>query len=73
MVRPQHGRSVKGLGLGFRVENRQGQELLEAVEDRLGAVIAERLQRRERHLFGTTPTTSGPWQFRLPLSINTEP
>ncbi|WZY87274.1 hypothetical protein YC2023_033658 [Brassica napus] len=52
MVRPRHGRSVKGLGLGTRIENRQDQEQLEAVGDRLGAVIVERLQGRETHLFG---------------------
>ena len=52
MVWPRYGRPVKGLGLGFRIENRQGQEQLEVVEDRLGAVIAERLQGRERNLFG---------------------
>ena len=68
MVRPRYGRSVKGLGLGFRIENRQGQghEQLEAVEDRLGAVIAERLQRRERHLFGYNSHPFGPMAVPTP-------
>uniref|UniRef100_M4FIL3 Uncharacterized protein n=1 Tax=Brassica campestris TaxID=3711 RepID=M4FIL3_BRACM len=57
MVRPRHGRSVKGLGLRIRIENRQEQEQLEAVEDRLGAVISERLQGRDRHLFGPMAVT----------------
>ena len=68
MVRPRYGRSVKGLGLGFRIENRQGQghEQLEAVEDRLGAVSAERLQRRERHLFGYNSHPFGPMAVPTP-------
>ena len=68
MVRPRYGRSVKGLGLGFRIENRQGQghEQLEAVEDRLGAVIAERLQGRERHLFGYNSHPFGPMAVPTP-------
>lgn len=68
MVRLRYGRSVKGLGLGFRIENRQGQghEQLEAVEDRLGAVIAERLQTRERHLFGYNSHPFGPMAVPTP-------
>ena len=68
MVRLRYGWSVKGLGLGFRIENRQGQghEQLEAVEDRLGAVIAERLQRRERHLFGYNSHPFGPMAVPTP-------
>ena len=68
MVRPRYGRSVKRLGLGFKIENRQGQghEQLEAVEDRLGAVIAERLQGRERHLFGYNSHPFGPMAVPTP-------
>ncbi|KAG5393537.1 hypothetical protein IGI04_023500, partial [Brassica rapa subsp. trilocularis] len=65
MVRPRYGRSVKGLRLGFRIENRQGQEQLEAVKDRLGAVIAERLQGRGRHLFGYNSHPFGPMAGNL--------
>ncbi|KAG5384912.1 hypothetical protein IGI04_036382, partial [Brassica rapa subsp. trilocularis] len=65
MVRPRYGRSVKGLSLGFRIENRQGQEQLEAVKDRLGAVIVERLQGRERHLFGYNSHPFGPMAGNL--------
>ena len=66
MVWPRYGRSVKGLGLGFRIENRQGQEQLEVVEDRLGAVISKRLQGRERHLFGYNSHPFGPMAVPTP-------
>ena len=66
MVRPRHGRSVKGLGLGTRIENRQDQEQLEAVGDRLGAVIVERLQGRETHLFGYNSHPFSPMAVPTP-------